>query len=556
MNLFRTLCFLPFTHRQQALLCGFLVAFVTCSLITLSSRLDMCQEMVLIQQLHELQTQVIQLNDNYIKKEEELKVLRQHLDRLLNKSSTADLTKIRTSLKTVSQDVTNLNPIKDTLIDSSDTMELSSGYNFSSHPLLSPSSIKPAFIMSKGRTGVSVALGVPTVKRENQTYVLATLQNLLDGMSQEEKDDTIIIVFIAETIKDYILQIANSIKKDFKSHSDSGLIEVISPAASFYPDLSKLDSNIYNDTKDRYRWRTKQNLDYAYLMMYSYSKSKYYVQLEDDILAKPNFITTMIETAQEETARAAESWVLLDFCKLGFIGKLFNSEDLPPFAQFLLKNHTSKPVDWLLQDFISTRVCPLEEDHFQLFCQQKKDQIWIIKTSLFQHVGVQSSLKGKVQNLKDEGFGEIALYFPHRNPGATVMSEVKAFKRYTLDRAYVGETFFWGLVANKGDHLYFKFKVPLIIKRYLFRSGNVEHPSDIFYNTSVEVLPVNHLPKTQNTVADGFVIVGEFNSKGVAEGSLGSQYGLIRELRLTINAVSEHRAILSEIHIQPEKRNE
>ena len=34
------------------------------------------------------------------------------------------------------------------------------------------------------------------------------------------------------------------------------------------------------------RWRTKQNLDYCFLMMYAQSKGIYYVQLEDDIIAK------------------------------------------------------------------------------------------------------------------------------------------------------------------------------------------------------------------------------------------------------------------------------
>lgn len=49
--------------------------------------------------------------------------------------------------------------------------------------------------------------------------------------------------------------------------------------------------------------------------------------------------------------------------------------------------------------------------------------------------------------------------------------------------------------------------------RYLFRSGNVEHPSDQFYNTTVEVLPITDpLDGHFNTTNDGFVIVGKFCS--------------------------------------------
>lgn len=47
---------------------------------------------------------------------------------------------------------------------------------------------------------------------------------------------------------------------------------------------------------------------------------------------------------------------------------------------------------------------------------------------------------------------------------------------------------------------------------YLFRSGNAEHPSDRFYNTSVEVLPESsHTSLSRidlNATSDGYVIVG------------------------------------------------
>jgi len=41
-------------------------------------------------------------------------------------------------------------------------------------------------------------LGVPTVKREVQSYLMATLKNLLDRMSVAEIADTLIIVLVAE----------------------------------------------------------------------------------------------------------------------------------------------------------------------------------------------------------------------------------------------------------------------------------------------------------------------------------------------------------------------
>lgn len=48
---------------------------------------------------------------------------------------------------------------------------------------------------------VSVIMGVPTVKREVQSYLLSTLQNLIESMSPQEQDDSVIVVLIAEVIR-------------------------------------------------------------------------------------------------------------------------------------------------------------------------------------------------------------------------------------------------------------------------------------------------------------------------------------------------------------------
>ncbi len=49
----------------------------------------------------------------------------------------------------------------------------------------------------------SIVLGVPTVKRESQSYLLPTLASLIASMNEEEKNDTLIIVFVAEVESDF-----------------------------------------------------------------------------------------------------------------------------------------------------------------------------------------------------------------------------------------------------------------------------------------------------------------------------------------------------------------
>lgn len=52
----------------------------------------------------------------------------------------------------------------------------------------------------------------------------------------------------------------------------------------------------------------------------------------------------------------------------------------------------------------------------------------------------------------------------HINPNAEVSSTIKIYQRYSLDRAYMGETFFWGLIPHPGDMVIFKFNPPISIE--------------------------------------------------------------------------------------------
>lgn len=144
-------------------------------------------------------------------------------------------------------------------------------------------------------------------------------------------------------------------------------------------------------------------------------------------------------------------------------------------------------------------------------------------------------------SFKDKQYGKITTYYAHNNPDASVETQITPYKQYTLGKAYRGESFFWGLLPQPGDYLKFKFVHPIFIKkyvllndnhtflfyflmefliiylfirfRYLFRSGNPEHPLDQFYNTTVQVLPVNSkaIDRNRNDVTeDGYLVIGCF----------------------------------------------
>lgn len=268
---------------------------------------------------------------------------------------------------------------------------------------------KPAFLLSKARKDMLIVLGVPTVHRGNQNYLFNTLESLTVNMNRAEQNETLIVVFIAETNLNYVIDIASEIELRFSEYCENGVIEVISPPAHYYPDLENLRSTL-NDKKARIRWWSKQNLDNVFLMKYSQSKAKYFVQLEDDILTVPGYITIMKEFIEECDSRPVVydryPWFMIDFCKLGYIGKLFRSSDLPDMIAFIQIFFNDKPSDWLIDYFLITKFC--HYDHDRKACDKEKNKIRLHKKpSIFQHVGKFSSLKGKVQNSKDNSFRKV-----------------------------------------------------------------------------------------------------------------------------------------------------
>jgi len=116
---------------------------------------------------------------------------------------------------------------------------------------------------------------------------------------------------------------------------------------------------------------------------------------------------------------------------------------------------------------------------------------------------------------QDKDFGKQTLHKGHANPLAEVTTSLKTYQHFTLEKAYLGEDFFWAFTPVAGDFIRIRFFTPVRIERsvparemsagrlqsfelivclslvfrYFFRSGNIEHPGDKLFNTSVEVLP-------------------------------------------------------------------
>lgn len=451
------------------------------------------------------------------------------------------------------------------------SLALPSIHHYLPHLIDFPQSLEPAFKLAPSpREKVSLVMGIPTVKRTHQSYLSVTLKSVFENMVREKSDiptpkdllmkllllqtpeenpECLIIVFVAETDLDFVKAVADEVDKQFPEHVQSGLVEVVGPSPDFYPDFSLLRQTL-GDDPERVQWRSKQNLDYAFLMMYAQTRGIFYVQLEDDILTKPGF-TSIMKNYALETSLAKKSWMVIDFCQLGFIGKLFKTVNLPYFIEFFIMFYNDKPVDWLLEDVLATKMCKL--DYNIKTCKKAKDTIRPrYKPSLFQHIGTHSSLKGKVQKLKDKGFGRVVMFVPHHNPPAIISTVIKHYKAYSINRAYLGETFYWGLVPQAGDNIVFSLTPPVTLTGFKFVSGNAEHPSDKFISTTIEIAIQGGNDKIPSSLArtdDGYVVLGSFDEQGVAQGKIEPDWGEVAFLRFSIHASSENWVILSEMHL-------
>lgn len=256
-------------------------------------------------------------------------------------------------------------------------------------------------------TKPSIVFGIPTVHRPKENYLHLTIASLLKYLdNRDDRLDCLIMILVAEMNSNHSTTVVQWINATYYDIIQEGLLEVLEVNKDFYPEITTMSKT--GEDKKRVYWRTKQNLDFIYLMTYSQPRAKYYVQLEDDVITKPYFFQTIKHYAiDKEEARATNKtrpWIYLEFCPFGFIGKLFVTDpDLPNFINYLTIFYNDWPCDWLLNAYTRTRVCPIVLDNKKCLNMCRK-YVQVHSPPLFQHMGKHSSLSGKVSKLRLKHF--------------------------------------------------------------------------------------------------------------------------------------------------------
>lgn len=236
---------------------------------------------------------------------------------------------------------------------------------------------------------LTLVIGIPTVKRiRGASYLIGTLESLLRNVSYQ---NVVFVVLIADTDHKIRKQTAATIVRRYQDAVKSGLLHIIYSPEYIYPDWKKELRITFGDSRRKVKWRSKHNLDESYLMKYSYKlKPKYYLMLEDDIIAYENYLDTIIKHA--ESSWRDETFVI-SYCEDGAIGKLFSGKMLPLISDYLRVLWTYKPIDWLISDLLLTLACGYPRKN----CEKEINAMKIDYRNLFKHIGRISSSRVEVR---------------------------------------------------------------------------------------------------------------------------------------------------------------
>lgn len=295
------------------------------------------------------------------------------------------------------------------------------------------------------------------------------MDSIIEKTPTADHHQITIVVMLSDTNKTYNNRVSLEVYKRYTTFCDNGTILILNTVDCIYPDLNNVKPT-FNDSKPRLIWRAKQNIDFAFMMLYSQHLSDYYIQIEDDVIVATDYYKD-IQTAINKTSTP---WFLLEFSRLGFIGKLFRSSDLEFTSMYLLKNYDRAPCDLLLGGIRVEK-------------GQKKPMH--SKKGLFQHIGRFSSLKNKLMPSVDNTFKDVVspnlfLDLPTGdNPPALINTSLIAYEDHLPQHAYDNDnlTYFWAKTPMKGDDFVLIFEKPFNISRVIISTGSLGTKKDSFH---------------------------------------------------------------------------
>lgn len=359
--------------------------------------------------------------------------------------------------------------------------------------------------MKRLKTGY-LTIGIPSVRRPNtnHVYLYDTLDSLINTTNTTERQDVTVVIMSSDFNATYNTALAKSLWSKYGQHFLTGFFRLIRPPLEAYPYLGKVKKT-FKDPPERLRWRAKQNIDFAYLQLYSMNISEYYVQLEDDVITATNYLTEMKRFIMSIT----KNWFMLEFSKLGFIGKLVRSKDLQKLASYLLYNYDEYPGDLML-GFLQSR----HQQTSPIHCN----------ASLFQHIGKFSSLKNKIMPSIDKTFKDLKPIMKSENirgdnPPAKLITDIQPYENYLPINSYDGNSssYFWGKNPKRNSYFGLIFPKPYNFSRIIVETGNQLTLDDSMGNLGHLYVATDGI-SAQRREQGGIIACGPFKEIAVSVG--------------------------------------
>ena len=297
----------------------------------------------------------------------------------------------------------------------------------------------------------------------------------------------------------------------FRKYIDQGFIRVIFAPNEFYPALSNIKTK-FRDNPQRIFWRSKQNIDFAFLMCYCHGVSQYYLHLEDDVVPASSFYPKL----RDFISSVKTPWPILDASTMGHVAKIYHSNDLENLATYFYLMYDEMPVDWLIEQWR------------QIKYDRPYHQVSIFPpASLFQHIGSHSSFaenKGRDTNIsREKYFDQYDLKYKGLNPPATVSSQMTSSYGQPQDAYNRGYGYFWTKEVKKDDFVIVQFTPAVSIRKVFVDTGSCIAPNDHLQSAVLQASFNNK--NVQQTNANGtktctvFETIGNFQH-GKAEVTL------------------------------------
>ena len=327
-------------------------------------------------------------------------------------------------------------------------------------------------------------------------------------MSDMDKKDTYIVIFLADLHDPPKSTTKAGISKTFGKYIDQGLLKVIEAYSEYYPPLTNIKNRgkkINGDSESRRTWRSKENVDVGYVMCYCRNLSHYYIHLEDDVISSPSFFPKLQDYLKSQSNKP---WAMLDLTIRGSKAKGFYSQDLENIASYLYRKYDESPVDLLM---ISWRKI------------KDQKQRRTPPASLFQHIGEQSSLQEK--GLIGLGRMQVEPYFDQYdqkykglNPPASVTSSLSSYQGKPQDAYEKGDGYFWAKNPRKGDEILIKFNIPTAVRTVFVDTGCNTEGHDILKSGVLQVIfesAKDNIQTKSNSSCGTFETLGTFKTRKV-----------------------------------------